>query len=337
MKSYSSRQIKSLFKKIEHLKIFIVGDAMLDNYWHGRIERISPEAPVPILDLKEKDSRPGGSANVALNCKSLGAQVFLLSTIGKDSNGKLLIDLLKTQEINTEYIIQSSNRITTTKTRLIAKNQQTLRIDDEQTDDLNIKDEHHFIDVCLRAIQIEKPDILIFEDYNKGLLSANCIERIITHCQHVGVMTAVDPKFKNFFSYKGVDLFKPNLKEIKEALNINHLDINTKELKKIHQVLNQKVNNSISFITLSEHGVFIQQNQQAYLKPAHKRTIIDVSGAGDTVISVASILYFLTKDIELSASVANIAGGIVCEQVGVIPIDTSKLLTESCEILASNS
>lgn len=334
LKSYTSNQIKSLFKKINKLKIFVVGDAMLDNYWIGNIERISPEAPVPILDLKQKDSRPGGSANVALNCKSLGAEVYLLSTIGKDSNGKLLIDLIKSSGIHSDYIIQSSNRITTTKTRIIAKEQQTLRIDDELTDDLNTKDEHHFIDVCLRAIQIEKPDILIFEDYNKGLLTPNSIEKIITHCHHVGVMTAVDPKYKNFFAYVGTDLFKPNLKEIKEALNLNRLTINLKEFKQIHQLLVAKVRNSISLITLSEDGVFIQKDQNGYIFPAHKRAIIDVSGAGDTVISVASIIYYLSKDIILSAKIANLAGGIVCEEVGVIPINTSKLLKESCEVLS---
>lgn len=329
MKTYTASQLKKLFSQLKHLKVFVVGDAMLDNYWIGHIDRISPEAPVPVVSVTQKDSRPGGAANVALNCNALGADVYLFTVIGQDDTGKNLITQLKKRQINTEYIISSKERITTSKTRILAKNQQIVRIDEEITAELSIKDEHHFIDTCLKAIQIEKPDILIFEDYNKGVLKKNVIEKIITHCKHVGVFTAVDPKQTNFLSYQSVDLFKPNLKEVKEALGIAIPAVKASVLKDIHTQLKQTLNHHITFITLSEAGVFFQENKMSKLLPAHVRRISDVSGAGDTVIAVATLFYVLTKDMELSAEMANLAGGLVCEEVGVVPINKAKLLQEA--------
>jgi rfaE bifunctional protein kinase chain/domain len=329
LKTYTASQLKKLFSQLKQLKVFVVGDAMLDNYWIGHIDRISPEAPVPVVSVTQKDSRPGGAANVALNCNALGAEVYLFSVIGQDQTGKNLITQLNEHQINTEYIISSKERITTSKTRILAKNQQIVRIDEEITTELSIKDEHHFIDTCLKAIQIEKPDILIFEDYNKGVLKKNVIEKIITHCKHVGVFTAVDPKQTNFLSYQGVDLFKPNLKEVKEALGKVIPDVKVSALKEIHTQLKNALHHNITFITLSEAGVFFQENKNSKLLPAHVRRISDVSGAGDTVIAVATLFYVLTKDMEMSAEMANLAGGLVCEEVGVIPINKAKLLQEA--------
>ena len=311
----------------------MVGDAMLDNYWMGNIDRISPEAPVPILNIQHKDSRPGGAANVALNCKALGAKVSLLSVLGNDRNGHDLIKQLESQGINTDHILQSKDRITTTKTRVIAKNQHVMRVDEETVEELVSKTEHQFIDICLKAIQIDKPDILIFEDYNKGVLKANVIEKIMTHCQHVGVLTAVDPKKTNFLHYRYVDIFKPNLKEIREALGCMLAPLNLTSMKDVHAKLVEALQHQVSLITLSEHGVFTQKGKDAVLYPAHIRSIADVSGAGDTVIAVAAMVYFVTKDIHLAAQIANLAGGIVCEEVGVVPISQKKLLQETMVVL----
>ncbi len=302
---------------------------MLDNYWIGDIERISPEAPVPVVNINIKESRPGGSANVALNCKTLGAEVYLLTILGNDDAGKNLIHQLNKQDIHTEFCIKSKYRITTSKTRVLSKNQQIIRIDEEKTNELSVKDEHHFIDTCLRAIQIEKPDVLIFEDYNKGLLKKNVIEKIITHCKHVGVITAVDPKLNNFLSYKGVDIFKPNLKEIKEAMNLSFESLTLRTLKEMHAKLHEKLGHHISLITLSEKGIFTQQENEAFIIPAHIRNIADVSGAGDTVIAVAAMIYTVTKDFKVSAQISNLAGGLVCEQVGVVPINKKQLIEEA--------
>lgn len=318
------------------LKIFVVGDAMLDNYWYGTIDRISPEAPVPIVNILQKESRLGGAANVALNCKALGASVYLLSIVGKDVEGNAFMQKLQENNLDASFCLQSKERITTTKTRVIAKNQQTIRIDNEITTPLSVKEEHHFIDICLRAIQIEKPDILIFEDYNKGLLSENMIEKIITHCKHVGVMTAVDPKLTHFFAYQQVDLFKPNLKEIKEAFKIELPIVNKQSLKKAHEALYQTLQHQHTMITLSEKGIYVQNQQSSHLIASYIRQIADVSGAGDTVIAVASMVLFLTNDIYFAAQLANLAGGLVCEQVGVVSIQKAHLLKEVLEKIATD-
>jgi rfaE bifunctional protein kinase chain/domain len=311
LKTYSASQLKSIFTKFNKLKVFVIGDAMIDNYWIGNIDRISPEAPVPVFTVLEKQSRPGGAANVALNCKSLGATVSLLTVIGKDEQGKSLISTLNKEGIDSSMCMQSTDRITTSKTRVLCKNQQ-----------------HRFIDMCMRAIQIEVPDIVIFEDYNKGVLKQNVIEKIIVHCKLVGVLTAVDPKKKNFFAYVGADIFKPNLKEVKEALDISIKEVSLTTMNQIHVALHKKLKHKITFITLSELGVYVNETKGEKMA-AHIRNIADVSGAGDTVIAVASMIYAVTKDENLMAIIANLAGGIVCEEVGVVPINKKKLVEES--------
>ncbi len=328
MKTYSASQLKSIFTKFNKLKVFVIGDAMIDNYWIGNIDRISPEAPVPVFTVLEKQSRPGGAANVALNCKSLGATVSLLTVIGKDEQGKSLISTLNKEGIDSSMCMQSTDRITTSKTRVLCKNQQSIRIDEEMDEELSIKDEHRFIDMCMRAIQIEVPDIVIFEDYNKGVLKQNVIEKIIVHCKLVGVLTAVDPKKKNFFAYVGADIFKPNLKEVKEALDISIKEVSLTTMNQIHVALHKKLKHKITFITLSELGVYVNETKGKKMA-AHIRNIADVSGAGDTVIAVASMIYAVTKDENLMAIIANLAGGIVCEEVGVVPINKKKLVEES--------
>lgn len=333
--STTPSQLRKLFSAFGKLKVFVVGDVMLDNYWHGDINRISPEAPVPVVQVTKKESRPGGAANVALNCKALGADVYLLSVLGKDNEGSELIRQLEENKIKTEFCLQRKHRRTSSKTRLMARNQQVVRIDEESDEELNTSDEHQFIDMCLRAIQIEVPDILIFEDYNKGVLKDNIITKIITHCKHVKVLTAVDPKLKNFFSYKGVDIFKPNVKEVKEALQAENISLNIANLKQVHKALLHKLNHKHTLITLSEKGIFVANSNQAKILDAYKRAIADVSGAGDTVIAVAALTYAITQNAPLMASLSNLAGGIVCESVGVVPIQKGKLLQEAIDKLCN--
>jgi rfaE bifunctional protein kinase chain/domain len=325
--------LKDIFDRIEQLHVVVIGDVMLDNYWWGDVERISPEAPVPIVTLKKRESRLGGAANVALNCRTLGAKVTLASVIGNDREGETLIELAQKDGIDTQLLMKSDKRATTTKTRVISRNQQMMRLDDEVCDDLNTVEEHPFIDKVMRYLQIEKPDVVIFEDYNKGVLKENVIQKILEHCKHLGIITTVDPKNKNFFAYKGVTVFKPNLKEVSEGLKVQLSSISKKVLDEVHALLKERLQHSISFITLSEKGVYYSNGESAIV-PSHFRNIADVSGAGDTVIATASIIYTLTKDEHLMAEIANIAGGLVCEEVGVVPIDKNKLLEESIVLLA---
>jgi D-glycero-beta-D-manno-heptose-7-phosphate kinase len=322
----------SLFKSFSSVKAGIIGDVMLDTYWWGHVERISPEAPVPVVTLDKRELRIGGAGNVALNLVSLGAKATIFSVMGEDDPGKELDKMLQESGIDTSYIICSNTRKTTNKTRVISRNQQMMRLDSETTEDLKKEVEDALIERIKFYIETEKPAVIIFEDYNKGVLTERLIKEVIALCSQHKVLTAVDPKRKNFFAYKGVTIFKPNLKEVKEGLNLLIEDVNVSSLNSIHQQLNDLLQHSISFITLSEKGVFYQDKTTSGIIPSHIRNIADVSGAGDTVIAVASLLYAATNDIHLMAEVANIAGGLVCEEVGTMAINKERLLQE-CKLL----
>lgn len=321
-----------LFSSFSSVKIGVIGDIMLDTYLWGHVDRISPEAPVPIVTLDKKEQRIGGAGNVAFNLAALGAKATMLSVVGQDENGILLSSLLKSNSINDEYLINSTQRLTTNKSRIISRNQQMIRLDSEVTDDLTLIDEDALLKQVQRYIEKEKPAVIIFEDYNKGILTQRIIEGVISLCKKNKVLTAVDPKRKNFFANQGVDIFKPNLKEVKEGLNLLLNEINVEVLNNIHLRLHEKLEHQISLITLSEKGVFYCQENNGSIIPSHFRNIADVSGAGDTVIAVASLIYATTQNIQLMAEVANIAGGLVCEEVGTAAINKQKLLDE-CKLL----
>jgi len=325
---------RKLFASFTGMKAGIIGDVMLDTYMWGRVERISPEAPVPVVSLNKKEYRIGGAGNVALNCQSLGAAVSILSVTGNDTDGLLLKELFESNNIDTSFLVQSNQRRTTSKTRIISRNQQMMRLDDEITTNLEAEDEKLLLDQVQKYIESEDPDIIIFEDYNKGVLTESLIQEVTKLCRKAGVLTAVDPKRKNFFAYRNTDIFKPNLKEVKEALNLIAEGISQPMLEEIHADLKRQLDHRISFITLSEKGVFYQLDQQTAIVPSHLRNIADVSGAGDTVIAVAALVYAATKNVHLMAEVANIAGGLVCEVVGTASISKEQLLHE-CELLLS--
>lgn len=329
----TNAELNGLFDNIKDLHVVVVGDVMLDNYWWGNVERISPEAPVPVVALSRRESRLGGAANVALNCKALGAKVTLASVVGDDVEGSTLIKLANEAGIDSSLIMQSKQRPTTTKVRVLSRNQQMLRLDDEITDDLFTEEEHPFIDLVLRFLQRVKPHALIFEDYNKGVLKENVIHRIVAHCKEIGIVTVVDPKKKNFLAYKDVTIFKPNLKEVREGLHVDLSTVDEQHLNEAHKQINKALQHSITFITLSEKGVFYGDGSKTEIIPSHVRNIADVSGAGDTVVATATLVYTLTKDLHLMAEIANLAGGLVCEQVGVVPIDKDCLIKESESLL----
>ena len=322
-----------LFKSFEKTKVAVIGDVMLDTYMWGSVDRISPEAPVPVVSLKKKEYRMGGASNVALNTVALDAQTFIFSVIGNDDDGNTLIDLLEQSNINTDGIVKSNKRITTNKIRVIARNQHMMRLDSEIIHDIELAQENALVQKIENCFINNKPDVVIFEDYNKGVLTATLIEKVIALCKQHNIITTVDPKRKNFFAFKEVDIFKPNLKEVKEALNILIENVDVNSLQQIHQQLKDLLQHHISFITLSEKGVFYNTETTANIIPTHVRSIADVSGAGDTVIAVASLVYAATKDMHLSAEIANIAGGLVCEEVGTVAINKEKLLQETISLL----
>lgn len=322
-----------LFSSFSQVKVAVIGDVMLDTYWWGKVDRISPEAPVPVVAVSKREERIGGAGNVALNIRALGASVNVISVMGNDNEADQLKRLLENSQINTTYLIKSAERITTNKIRIISRNQQMMRLDAEITQPLSSNDETALISSFEKYIKEEKPAVVILEDYNKGVLSETVIEKIISLCIANKIITTVDPKRKNFFAYKQVDIFKPNLHEAKEGLNIISEDVTKELLQNIHNSLHEKLDHKISLITLSEKGVFFQTGKEQAIIPTHIRSIADVSGAGDTVIAVASLVYAATGNVHLMAEMANIAGGLVCEEVGTVAIDKDKLLAECKHLL----
>ncbi|MGN6194277.1 MAG: bifunctional heptose 7-phosphate kinase/heptose 1-phosphate adenyltransferase [Ginsengibacter sp.] len=330
-----SVDIDKLFSGFSKMKVAVIGDVMLDTYWWGNVERISPEAPVPVVAVSKREKRIGGAGNVALNVQALGASVALLTILGDDEDGTQLKHLLHEKNIDTRFILESKKRITTNKIRIISRNQHMMRLDAEIVHDVDPIDEEKLQNQIEKFIATEKPDVVIFEDYNKGILTKNIIANTISFCKKNNVTTAVDPKRKNFFCYQNATLFKPNLNEAITGLNLLPEEISEDLLSNIHAQLKGQLDHSISLITLSEKGIFYQENNNKNILPSHRRNIADVSGAGDTVIAVASLIYAATKDIDLAARIANIAGGIVCEEVGTVAIQKQKLL-EECKRLMKN-
>ena len=328
--------IDKLFSTFSKMKVAVIGDVMLDTYWWGNVERISPEAPVPVVAVSKREKRIGGAGNVAFNVQALGASVALLTILGDDEDGIQLKHLLQEKNIDTRFILESKKRITTNKIRIISRNQHMMRLDAEILYDLDTIDEEKLQNQIEKFITIEKPDVVIFEDYNKGILTKNIITNTISFCKKNEVPTAVDPKRKNFFCYREATLFKPNLNEAMTGLNILPEEISPELLSEIHLQLKEKLNHNISLITLSEKGIFFQEGNDKKILSSYKRNIADVSGAGDTVIAVASLIYAATKNIDLSAKIANIAGGIVCEEVGTVAISKERLM-EECKKLISDT
>ncbi len=311
-----------IFNSFKSKKILIVGDLMIDSYRWGHVERQSPEAPVPIVNLEKKEDRLGGAGNVALNIKALGAKPILCSVIGKDFSGNKMLELLRQENLCTNGIIIDETRKTTTKTRII-NNEHLLRIDDE--DLFDIKDEQNLLDLIYS--KIDDVDIIILQDYNKGVLTENLITNIIKKANQKKIPIIVDPKKKNFKKYKNCTLFKPNLKETVEALNFKIDDLNdiTKAAKKLKEIIKC----DIVLITLSENGICVDFNNKFIHTKALQRNIVDISGAGDTVLAVASLCYSINMNIDDLCKLCNISGGLVCEKVGVVTINKKELIKEA--------
>jgi rfaE bifunctional protein kinase chain/domain len=325
-------QLTNIFESFNQMNVLIIGDVMIDGYVWGKVDRISPEAPVPVLSVAKKEDRLGGAANVALNIQSMGAKPILCSVIGDDENGKKFIALLNDLNISAEGILKSKDRITTLKTRVIKDQQHLLRIDEEIDQPLNLQEENNFIENVKNIIASHKIDVIIFQDYDKGVLTNHNIEKLISIAQNAGIKTVVDPKKRNFLTYKNVGLFKPNLKELKDGLKIEFNHLSDDQLVAASKELKNKINANAVLITLSEHGVFLMDSENNYKIPAHIRNISDVSGAGDTVISVAALCYAGEMPNEKIAAIANLAGGLVCEKVGVVPINKLALLSEAAAL-----
>jgi len=316
-----------IFSRFNNLKVLIIGDVMVDSYIWGVVERISPEAPVPIINVVKRDFRLGGAANVALNIMALGAEPILCSLIGKDDSGKKLLHLLDEKGMSVKGIVSSSHRPTTVKARVIAAQQHVVRID-EESDTLATSQEEDELLTRIKSL-LSDCHVVIFEDYDKGVITHRIIMEVVKMSREKGIPTVVDPKKRNFLHYQNVTLFKPNLKELKEGLKI---DIDAKNQSSVNHAVDlvkKRLNVNGVMLTLSEHGVFIDYQDKTLKIPAHKRAIADVSGAGDTVISIAALCIALNLSPDNVAGLSNLGGGLVCQHVGVVPIDREELLKEA--------
>jgi len=324
--------MRELFQQFADLNILIIGDVMMDAYLWGKVERISPEAPVPVVSVTKKENRLGGAANVALNIQALGASPIICAVIGDDIEGDVFLKLMQEQKLEEGGIIRINERPTTVKTRVIGHQQQVLRVDAETDKAVDEQTTLVLLEKISRIMEEQTIHAVIFEDYDKGAVTPQLITETVKLAKEKGIITVVDPKKRNFLNYKNVGLFTPNLKEVGEGLKIDLNPRNFEELKQAATILREKLNIERVLLTLSEQGVYIQSEQGEKLIPAHIRNISDVSGAGDTVISTMTLCLAAGLDDFTSAAIANLAGGLVCEYVGVVPVDKELLLKE-CEKL----
>ena len=318
-----------VLQQLENQTILIVGDVMLDRYLTGSVTRISPEAPVPVVRYQATEDRLGGAANVALNIKALGGRPLLCSVLGDDLDGHLLAGLLPKQEMDNTGLIFSKERRTTVKTRIVGNNQQMLRIDNEDTYELTAQEQAAFLKNIQMIFEKNKVGAVILQDYNKGVLSAYIIEQVLGIAQAMNIPTAVDPKKANFYSYRGVTLFKPNLKEIRDSVPFD-VQPDLASLQAASDYLRAQLGHQWTMITLSEKGIFLDENRDEISKifPTVPRNVSDVSGAGDTVISIAALGLAAGLDPEMIAVLSNLAGGQVCEFPGVVPVNRTLLQQE---------
>lgn len=319
--------LPNLFAQFNSLRVLVVGDVMLDAYVWGRVDRISPEAPVPVVTVHRREVRLGGAGNVLLNVQALGAEAVVCSVIGTDGAGDQLHEQLTSRCVNCDGLIRSSSRITTIKERIIAGSQQVVRVDTE-TDAYITADERTQLIERTKAL-IPTCQVVLFEDYDKGVLNREAIAEITACANAHNVPTVVDPKKRHFLDYEHVTLFKPNLKELKEGLKVDFNSDQPGELSRVVGQLKERMHLAGTLITLSERGVYIDYEGVQELLPAHVRMIADVSGAGDTVISIAACCVALHQSPRRIAGLSNLGGGLVCESVGVVPIDKARLLEEA--------
>lgn len=322
------KDAENFLNNIKGKKVLIVGDVMIDSYLWGHVDRISPEAPVPVVAIEKREIRLGGAANVAMNVHALDATPILCSVIGNDNAGNDFTKLLSELSLPVDGIVKSNTRKTTVKTRVIGNKHQLLRVDDEEHTLLSKNDSSHLVKSIVALMQKENPVVLIFEDYDKGVLTEENIAQIIDAANKKNIPVTVDPKKNNFFHYKNVSLFKPNLKELREGLKDDVTTVSVSEIKNLTNNFLTQQNIQTLLITLSDKGIYVDDKVKAEILPAHVRNISDVSGAGDTVISVASLALANGCNAHDVAWISNLAGGLVCEKVGVVPIDKMQLLAE---------
>ena len=326
--------VKSIFDSFQGKKVIVLGDVMVDTYIEGTVTRMSPEADVPVVDFRSRSSRLGGAANVALNLKALGAEPIICTIIGKDDNADLFQKLINESQLAQKGIVAFDDRVTTVKTRVVGNDQQLIRVDQERIEPITSSAEFALVNMIKEFCDKEEIEAIIFQDYNKGVLTPELIRQVVEFANEAKIITTVDPKKDNFFEYKNVTLFKPNLKELVEGTGMKVDMKDQSSFLAAVDALNEKLSPKYTFVTLSEHGVYINEENENHFLSAHPRKIIDVSGAGDTVISVATLCLVADMPPKDIAAISNLAGGLVCEQVGVVSVNKADLIKEAKKVLS---
>ncbi|HSO89329.1 MAG TPA: bifunctional ADP-heptose synthase [Draconibacterium sp.] len=323
-----NNEITQIFDNFKQLHVIVIGDVMVDTYMWGKVERVSPEAPVPVVSVLNRENRPGGAGNVSLNIQALGATPYLFSVTGDDEKGRKFNKLLTKEGLSCDGIFVDSNRITTVKTRIISKGQHVARVDEETTENIDPALETQIVIAIEKLLDEKKIDVIVFVDYDKGMITPTLFDKVNEMAISRGIPTAVDPKKRNFNHYKNVSLFKPNFKELVDGAGIPIEKGDFEMIKKVADSIKQKQNFKIIFVTLSELGVLISNGVKKQYCPAIIRYIADVSGAGDTAISVASLAMASGLSLKTMALMSNLAGGLVCEKAGVVMVDKVQLIKE---------
>lgn len=311
---------------LSHIHIMVIGDVMIDRYIVGTVSRISPEAPVPVILWKRTEDKLGGASNVAANLKAMGCKVSIMGLCGDDADAFLLEKLLQDNGCDQVFLLHDPNRPTTVKTRIVAEMHQIARIDHERDDDIMEDLQNRALTILQENFRLNKVDVLILQDYNKGFLHGAWIHKILKLAKEYDVKTAVDPKKHHFFNYQNVDLFKPNLKEALQILDNHYKDI--KDLPLLSKSLKDKLSCNKLMITLASEGIWIDSDDLQGQFPTRPRKVADVSGAGDTVISLAAICMACSLSDVFMANCCNAGGGQVCEKFGVVPVRKDELIHE---------
>ena len=319
--------VNRIISGFSQLKVLVAGDLMIDRYLLGKVSRVSPEAPVPIVEWEAEENRLGGAANVALNVDALGAKAYLCGVVGQDHGSQCFFELMEHHQLDTSLVCQIKDRPTTVKTRVIAHDQHLLRLDREVKSDISVEEAGVVIQKVASLLATNKIDIVIIQDYNKGVLTKAVIKELLKLAKDNSIPVAVDPKFNNFWDYQQVQLFKPNLKEVRDILPFS-VDITSESLAIAARFINEQLNTELLMITLSENGAFMSANGLSKIYPTSRRQVADVCGAGDAVIAVASLALAMGLNETQIALLANLAGGQVVEKVGVVPINLDQLKGE---------
>lgn len=321
-----TRDILALLQQAKHKRVLIIGDAMLDHYVHGRVTRMSPEAPVPVVEQEREEHRLGGAANVLLNVLALGMQATLVTVIGKDSAGDLFLERLRQIKAPTTAVVQALTRPTTVKTRVLSNGQQMLRIDREITDPITTRETAEVLKLVTTSIEANRPDVIIFEDYDKGVITPALIASVTQLADSRSIPWVVDPKKRHFFTYRGAHVFKPNLKELRDVVPFE-VQPEAQSLQRACDWLRGQLDHACTFVTLSEHGVFIESREggTGTVYATEPVAIADVSGAGDTVMAIVALGVACGAKSAVLARLANLAGAQVCAKSGVVPVDVDAL------------